>query len=208
MKQKKHAGFTLVEVIVALFIFSMMATVAASGLWMVIKTNNRMSAYTLQLQQLQITMTIMEQDFTQVVNRQVQDGTGRLEAAFIGRIKDQPYIEFTRMGFSNPLMMNHRSTLQRVAYTLEGEDLLRLTWPMLDRAPTTTVQKRILLKQVSAFKIRYLAENNTFYDSWPPSIQGYSIIQHPLPKAIEITLTGSNGSITRLFLLSGAGFVR
>jgi len=201
---QSRKGFTLIEVLLALFIFAVMATIAATGLSTILKSRDRANANAERLQRLQIAMVIMQRDFEQMLDRPVIDGQGnRLSPVLAPRPE---YIEFTRAGFVNPLMVFDRSSLQRVAYEYQDNKLIRITWPVLDRAPDTKSLSRTLLNDVTSMKIRYLSENNEFYSTWPPENDIAAPLKSPLPKAVEITLTIKHwGTFHRLYLIHSIG---
>lgn len=204
----KQRGFTLIEVMIALFIFTIMMSIAGVGLWTVMKTKQRLEIRSQQLQQLQIAMLLLGQDISQAVNRAIMNERGETQTSFLGTFKNNPYLEFTHLGYSNPLINLNQSSLQRVAYEFKNKQLLRITWPVLDRAPTTTPTTYPILNQLEHLRIRYLAANKQFYDSWPPPVPNYSIVQLPLPQAVEMTFDfGKDGKIIRLFPIMGSGFV-
>ena len=90
-------------------------------------------------------------------------------------------------------------------------ELLRQTWPVLDRAPGTEAQDATLLTGVEEVELCFFnapnpgapapsAERCT--GTWPPL--GRTQPTDALPRGVEvkITLTGI-GEITRLFLING-----
>lgn len=198
--KRKHA-FTLIEVMIALLIFAIMAVITSVGLATVLKARERASENSQRLSAAQLAITIMTRDFTQMINRPISDSQGSLAPPIIA---NNGYIEFTRAGYVNPDMVLPRSTLQRVAYRVSNDQLVRISWPVLDRAPDTKPESRILLNNVSNFQIRYLDYKNQFNNSWPPtqSTAQTQTAQSPLPKAVEITIAIKNwGTIQRLYMV-------
>ncbi len=202
MSKNKDTGFTLIEILIALLIFALVAVITTVGLSTVLKTRERSNQQTQQILQLQLTLLILQQDFSQMVVRPIVDNTGNQSPAFL----EQPtYIEFTRAGYLNPLMAEKRSTLQRVAYLFKNHQLIRRTWPVLDRAPETQVSERILLKNISTLQFTYLTQENQFTPSWPPPARELNNNKH-LPKAIKMDFTFTKlGQLTYLFLITAIG---
>ena len=192
-------GFTLIEVMIALLIFAIMAVIATTGLSTVLKSRDLARSNAERLAKLQIAMVIMQNDFTQMINRRIINNKGALIPAIISQ---QNYAEFTRAGYLNPLMALQRSTLQRVAYEFNNNKLIRITWPVLDRAPDTKPMQRVLLKNVTHMQIRYLDTKNRFYTSWPPPQTTATQNKNQLPKAVEISINIAKwGSIQRIFVI-------
>jgi general secretion pathway protein J len=188
-------GFTLLEILIAVAIVSIIAIIMVRGLEIVVISKNRIDAANSTIEELQLALTMIEQDLQQFVNRPVLDEAGNNEGALI--IAGNPLtLTFTRGGYVNPEGVAKRSTLQRVSYQLHGLNLERVTWPILDRIESTPVLKRVLLKNVSALTLRFVANDQKFYNEWPQ--QGQVI-----PDGIEMNITLENGKkIKRLFRMN------
>lgn len=202
-------GFTLLEILLALFIFAILATLVTGALRTVIQAHNRNEQAAAQLQQLQFAMTLMQNDLQQMIDRPVLDVSGNPMPAFSANTaSNNDALEFTRAGLINPYALAQRSTLQRVAYHLQGNTLVRETWDVLDRVNTTQPVQRPLLTGVTSLKFRFMGLQNQFYDNWPPPAPPNTKTP-PLvfPRGIEVTLTlPSWGTLTRIFAVPGVGF--
>jgi general secretion pathway protein J len=171
--KQSSQGFTLIEVIIAIAIFAIIATMVIGGLKAVLTANQITSVDADQLAQLQLAMLIMERDVEQMTDRPITDQNGQVQVAVIA---SPQYLEFTHGGYSNPFGLQNRSTLQRVAYTIQNGQLIRTTWPELDRAPTTQAINHVLLSNITSIQFQMMDNNQQFYDSWPPpnSVQSTS----------------------------------
>lgn len=123
----KSAGFTLIEVIIAMSIFAIVAILAYSGLHSVIMSKTNTEASLERLQELQMTMLTLSSDLQQLSNRQAHDALGGTLHA-LSTQSSELLIEFTRSGWRNPANLQ-RSSLQRVAYQLKDDSLIRIYWP-------------------------------------------------------------------------------
>ena len=136
-------GFTLLEVLVAMSIFAVIGLGANQMLRTIINTHERTQQSMEEIASLTKALTVLQRDFSQVINRPVKDGYGEPLPPFIvnntASGDDEHLIEFSRSGWNNPLGLN-RSEIQRVAYdvTEEGE-LKRYYWLVLDRAEDSQV---------------------------------------------------------------------
>ena len=187
-------GFTLLEILVAIAILSFIAIIMVRGLQIVMVSKDRIEVASSDLESLQISLTIINQDLQQMVNRPITDNAGQIEGAAV--LISQPLsFSFTRGGYANPDNAARRSTLQRVSYRFVDNKLERVTWPVLDRVSTTPSYSRILFSDLSGVTWKFLANDQQFHTSWPAG-------QRPLPSAVELTLTLSNGkTLTKLFAL-------
>jgi len=175
-------GFTLLELLVALAIFAVMATLSYSGFNIILTTYQHTQRYTERLSQLQQTVTYLRHDIEQYLDRPIRDQYGDRQPAIQGFV-DQ--FEFTRAGWRNPARQP-RSQLQRLYYYLENHKLWRAYWPVLDRAQDTTAIKTALVDSVERFELRFLDSHLNWHDQWPPREHNESALQLA---AIEVNLS-------------------
>jgi general secretion pathway protein J len=196
-------GFTLLEMLVALAIFAVLGAIAYTGLNAVLRTRASVDQAAGRLAALQTTLNRMQRDIEQAVLRPIRDAYGDSRPALLGGGTYELPLELTRGGWSNPLQ-RRRATLQRVAYRVQNNQLIRMSWPVLDRAPDTKPYESRLLTQVDSLRIRFLGSDHQWHTYWP--ILGTDgTPQNALPNAVEVTLNLHDwGQITRVFAL-GAG---
>jgi general secretion pathway protein J len=198
----KAAGFTLLEVLIAIAVFAVFSTMAYGGLIRLLDSRDRVESERAFWRGTALAFVRIQQDLAAAVNRPVRDNAGTQVWAFRGQPVDaralgEPSVELTRAGVM--LTTATSSDLQRVAYRFEEGKLLRISWPVLDRAPQTKPIATPMLQNVEDFQVRF-NNGDTWLDSWPP-LPG-STPGPPLPAAVEmkITLKG-RGSYTRTFLV-------
>ena len=119
----------------------------------------------------------------------------------------------TYSGWRNPAGRT-RTNLQRVAYKVEEEKLIRSYWNVLDRSQDSQPLENVLLDGVTKIEFRFLSHssgqnqanissNNDWSDVWPTASLGAAHTDDP-PRAVEVTLeTEAEGRITRLFRVPG-----
>lgn len=197
MLLRPQHGFTLLEILVALFIFLIVALMASQGLHTVLTTKEITEKNASRLAQLQIAMLLLERDITQAIDRPILDAVGQKQPALKG---DKNYLELTHAGFANPFGIQQRSTLQRVRYQFDNGKLMRITWDVLDRIPATQPVSRTLIDNIRSLQWRFIDDGQNYYDSWPASEQAKT----QLPKGIEIRISLKNqGNLLRLFFIPG-----
>lgn len=198
-------GFTLLELLVALAVFAIMATAAYSGLRNVLFTRAAVEEQSRRLAAVQLAVFRLEQDVEQAVPRGIRDEYGEPQAALLGGELADDRLTLTRAGWDNPLGQP-RATLQRVAYRLRDGRLWRLHWGVLDRGGLLEPRETLLLERVREFRVRFL-DRDDWRDDWPPPASdeaGAKKDPDALPRAVEIGLTLEDwGEITRLLPLSG-----
>ena len=102
-------------------------------------------------------------------------------------------------------MQQARSQLQRVHYELNTKgELLRLSWPQLDRERGSKPQQNVLLKQVEKIQINAYSDSGSLVTEWPISQSQSATASslNELPRAIEVIMTVKPwGEIRRYFRL-------
>ncbi|MBT79739.1 MAG: type II secretion system protein GspJ [Alteromonadaceae bacterium] len=204
-------GFTLVEILIAIAIFAFIGVASTAVLTTVIDSDELSSARFEKFQRLQRAVTTIERDMQQAVPRAVRtDGQTNTIVMRGGESdeSDNDGLAFVRSGWQNPQMMLPRSTLQAVAYRVRDGKLERLYTNYVDNVVGTEPKVRVLLEDISEFKIEFIAdideEENSLSDNdelnWRESFVGAT-----LPKAIAFEFVSDDfGRIRREFTLSGA----
>ena len=186
----KSRGFTLLEILVAIAIFSIMAVFAYSTLQQVLSTNQHLQKQADELAQLQFLFGRFLEDVAQLTQRSIRDEFGATEPALMG---SSQILKLTRSGWENPLE-SKRSNLQRVEWILEGKTLYRQYWTVLDRTRFNQPIKTALLKEIEMLEFRYLDSNNVWQKEFPPKPPAQTTI-----KAVEMSFSLKNwGKLYRI----------
>ena len=202
----RESGFTLMEVLIAIFIFAIVSAIAMGGYNELVKQSDIVDAGAARTRAVQSTMQRLNLDFTSLEPRPVRQplGDGLVPALRADEKSGTGgLVEFTHSGWSNPAGVP-RSTLQRVAYRMEENKLIRDYWLALDRTMTSEPESAELLDRVKSVKFRFMDQNRTWHEQWPPL--GYSPADAPWvrPIAVEITLDLEDwGELQRLVEVSG-----
>lgn len=196
---RRHHGFTLLELLIAVAILSLIAVGAYKLLSDTVMVRERGQAHQQQLRDLQKAMMLIQRDLQQATQRAVRDEYGDLQPPLY--LPQQNVLEFSRRGWRNP-MQQTRSEIVRLRYRVEGGELLRERWDVLDRLRQTQPGKIVLLEKVSDFSIQVVADGSRS-DSWPRLAQtGTDRGKVPMPQAVEVSFRHpSFGLIRRIILL-------
>lgn len=213
----RRKGFTLIEVLIALGIFSLMSVGAFQLLSSSVNYQQRSEQRVSDFKSVNKMLNLMERDLLQAVDRPVRDDYGDRLEAFVG---DSKSIEFTRGGWANrPDLMAAvgqpaHATLQRMAYRFDFADdgrggyqnlWARSRWDVLDRVPSSQPQTDLNMV-FERVVVRYLSHQKVWSNHWPLSSdavdgEDYSVL--PLAVEIEFTLPGF-GEVRRLFQVSSS----
>jgi general secretion pathway protein J len=197
------SGFTLIELLVALVIFGIFAVLAYAGLARLLDNRERLTEEQRVWQQLSQVFLRISDDVAHARSRAIRDAGGFPLPAFVGRPFDpralaEPSLELTRGGELN-YGGGPRSDLRRVAYRLKEGRLVRITWPVLDRAPVTEPLEAPLLGEVESFELRFYDASGGPVETWPTATSGAEVP----PRAMEVTLAVKGvGRFKRLFLVN------
>ena len=195
MVRREH-GFTLIEVLVAMAIFGVLTILAYMLLGQTLESADRLTERMDRLQAVQRTVRFLSNDFVQAAPRPVrlELGDSMGPAVFTGP-GGEFSLEITHGGWGNPAGLP-RGTLQRSAYRLEDDELVRYHWNVLDRTYANEPVANILLDNVESLLFRYLAADGEWSEVWPPQAQPNI---RSRPRAVEIVLTlADEGEIHRL----------
>jgi general secretion pathway protein J len=183
---KELAGFTLIEILIALAIFAILATITTSAMYYALHTRVRVTEKANRLSALQLAISLVRRDTEQVVQRDVRGNEMELFPAFIGESK---YLELTRGGNPNPNSQEKRSTLMRIAYLCRANQLLRRTWDSLDTIDRNHFQDKVLLDNLLNCQFTYLNQNLQTFEEWRAFAVQQNQHREFFPKAIQFNLT-------------------
>jgi general secretion pathway protein J len=190
-------GFTLLEVLVAVAIFAVLGVMAYGGLQAVLVQQEIARDNSARLREVQYAVQRLSQDVNQLQPRPVRDELGDgARGALLADPRNRYPVEFSRGGWSNP-MAQPRAAIQRVAYLVEDDRLLRMHWFAPDHTLAEEPVELELLGGVREFRMRFFAGGRGWVEEWPPGLDG----EDPalLPVAVEIILELEDwGEIRRL----------
>lgn len=191
-------GFTLVEVMVALLIFGMIAGAGVALLSFSVRAQGATSAALDDLGAVNRLSSILTADLAQAQDRPTRDAAGALLPAFTGGAGGQPLLRFVRAGWSN-IDDSPRPTLQKVEYRFTTGGLERIGYPALDGA--APLPAALLLERVGGVTLRF-----RYAGAWADRWDGNA--QAALPQAVELSLTRQDGRSYRMLFLVGTGAPR
>jgi len=166
-----EAGFSLVEVLIATFITSVLMVMGAAFISDTLTTREVLSETVEDAQELELARTLMKADLAQLVPRRAREDFGApLPSPFMGGVgaPDGALMVFVRAGNSFPGLELVGSRLQYVEYLAEDGALVRRTRDFVDGVPGTPRRDRIILSDVANVDIAFLRDAS-WSDSWHQS---------------------------------------
>jgi general secretion pathway protein J len=214
-------GFTLVELVIAMFIAAIMFAIGYGAINQALRDRDGLESSQARVTEIQRGMRIVAQDFAQIIARPARDlqGTGELVPAVIAKgtgsttsstAAGAELITFTRGGWSNPAGVQ-RPAEERVRYAFVDGTLVRDHWLSVDPALNAEPRERVLFTKVKSVELRFLdPSSRTWRTEWPSAAAaGTASVANPLttdilfrtrPLEVEITIVFEDwGRIMRIF---------
>lgn len=197
----RQRGFTLLEIIVVVLVFSIMAAMAYGGLNSVLKTRVGIENSMDRTADFQRAFLRLRTDFHNLRDRPLRDSFGDPEPAF--SYTQDEVLSLVRGGWRSPLDSG-RSSMERVSYRLEDGELRRSSYPMLDLPQDAEPVDLPLLSDIDEVRWRFLDAALQWQEAWPPRDQQSgdraSLATVPPPVAVELVLVTSDwGELRYLF---------
>lgn len=201
----KYSGFTLVEVMVSIAIFAMIAVISYQGLDVATRSKEVSESKIEDLARLDRMWLLVETDLRNALKyNKVGSISGEQVPAMIIETGQPYWLTFLRAGLANPLGFN-RTEVIRVGYRLEEETLWRDSWvdpatPDIDYAKQQKILENVEQIIVRAGKKGSFKSvlSGPWVESWPAFGNA-----EELPQVIEIAMTiKGRGEIVRLFAMT------
>lgn len=187
-------GFTLLEILVAVAVLSILAATAYAALDRMADAVGHHRDRSESFQALQISVSRLDMDLRQLTSRSIRDRDGQTRPALEGAGSS---LEATRAGWANPLQQT-RGQLQRLSWQVDGDRLIHIRWPVTDRAPGAEPETTVFLEGVRELAFEYQDQNGQWEEQWPLQDDQLSA----LPRAIQYRLVLEDGrSIVRTILV-------
>jgi len=203
MTSRQH-GFTLIEILLALAIFAVLAAAGIGLLRASLDSREAAETATGRIAALQRAHAILREDLTALRLRasRGRDGTRR-PWRFLGNARPtpgEPLMAFLRGGWSNPGMGAPRSELVYIEYDLEDGALVRSLVPRPDPTSKTPETRQVLLDGLGEVRLSYFVQE-AWREGWRvPADRGGD---PPAAVALEMEIDGI-GRMRQLFLATGA----
>lgn len=196
---KKSMGFTLVELLVALVIFAVLASLSYRALNSLMQTRSRIEAETTRWREVMLFFNRIDQDLRQHVNRKVRNEDKLIQPPFLGTQLlggDTTFI-FSRLGDASQDGL--LADTQRIGYRFHQGSIEEMIWPALDLAPTDKPTSYVVLSHVRQLKLKYMVQkDHVWVDTWPIDDKPENIF----PKALAMQIILETGeSLNRTFTL-------
>jgi general secretion pathway protein J len=173
-------GFTLIEILLAVSLVAMMATLVFGSLFLTTSAIDTARLNSANEQIVRSTFRVMADELSVGENKEAGPWMG-----INGQQDGQPAdsVAFITMGQFRGAESAQDTELVRIVYTREGDRLLRFVRRNIYGLTDESVEQVEIANKVKAFNVRYYdSKSNLWLDEWDGGRQG-------LPKAVLIELT-------------------
>jgi general secretion pathway protein J len=191
-KSFRDAGFTLVEVLVALLVSALIGVLSYRGLSSMVDSQQRLDRAATAWEDVHRFVALLEADFRNAVPRAGRDAGGVLQPAVVGLpVAERPFGTQLALQRGSRGIDPAQSTVRRVGYRFADGEIHHLSWLAPDLPPFAETGAQVLLRGVERLSLRYSPPGGPWSTTWPPAgavggAAGGSIAE--LPAGIEVVL--------------------
>lgn len=188
-------GFTLVELMVALLILSLLALMSYRGLGAVLDARDHVSRESEKWRHVAAFLARFEGDVDLASPRPVRTPSGSAPA-WLGRPDSAPGPRLEASRFAS---VEGVDSPRRFAYRLNEKQEIELwLWPGLDLSPDALPARYPVLTGVQTFDLQYLDASRKWVLAWPTAASDAAI-----PRGVRVRIVLVSGeSIVRVFALN------
>jgi general secretion pathway protein J len=199
MSAPKQSGFTLIELMVALFIFGLLAAAGVSLLSFGVRAQAAATQRLEDIADLRRFSTLLASDLAQALPRISRAPDGQPLRAFTGNDgrSDPLVMGYVRGGWTNPEGVS-RAGIQRVDVTFAEGRLMRTAYPMVDgsAAPAGIV----LADKIEQLTMRYRDRKGEWRPRWDNALLDTT------PAAVEMTVKRKGEAPLVLAFVTGPAY--
>lgn len=202
MSTQRQAGFTLIEMLISLFIFALISTGTMMALHGALRGKTQMDVKVERLQQIDTARALIRADMAALTLRPVRDEFGNFERYSLqsetgqsetglsetGQSKTGTLLRFTRTGRANPAGLAPRGDVQRLAYVFEQGALVRKVLTQANPAPDSPTIERPLITGLTGAAVSFVVN-----DQEVPGLSVLTSSTQTAPAVMKLALIYENG---------------
>ena len=195
-RTRSEAGFTLVEMLVALVVFALLSAAGVALLQSSVAAQGRIAERLEADRNAQRIVALFQADVSQAIARPLTGVGARRDPSLEG---SSSRLSLIRGGWANP-GQHPRSTLQRVTWTARGDSVRRTAHLYLDGTDPGAAAG--FADGVRGIRFRYRLIDGSWSDRFSPSERQL------LPAAVEMTVARARGPLVIVAALPPRGAER
>lgn len=159
----KVKGFTLVEILVALFVFILIVGMISIAFRQVMINREILTEHLDEWLAIQTSMSILQNDMKQIANWQRTVATNAPGSFYT---KDNN-LYFSKFGYINPGYVKSDSTLRKIQYQITNGQLIRRVFDQDNQLQ----YQQVIFNGFDKITLTFYDEKQGRYDLWPPTAQ-------------------------------------
>lgn len=164
------AGFTLVEALVSLFVFSLIAAGSVMVLVQSVRSQDSVRAVDAALRDIQLTQSLLASDAAQMAPRAVRLPDNSRSPRFTGGLETTAMAFVRAAGAVDP-RSGASTQVVYVEYVVRGDTLVRRTRAALDPTADAVIEERTLLRGVANARMAFF-DGAVWLPVWTPAQTG------------------------------------
>lgn len=197
---RAHAdsGFTLVEALISLFVFSLVAAGSVLMLMQSVDTQNRVGEAQAALTEVQAARATLSADLAQYVPREIREANGSVRPRLIGGDADMP-LAFVRAGAEPDPERGAVTTLALVEYRFVDGQIVRRSRQQLEAGEQAVMAERVIVADAGAPRFEFY-DGAAWRQEWLVGARSASP-----PRAVALVFTSRRYGEVRIEALVGVG---
>lgn len=200
-RKSKNTGFTLIEIMISVIIYAIISVISYRIITTLVNTKQIAGSAQEKWGNLSTISSNLGSSWNRAIPLVVRDGGGTILPAVLGKNKlsgsFDSQLEITLSGLIGDDVFG-TTPPKRVGYRFYQGSLYLVTWPTLNRVPSTTPEVDLLIDNVQSFNVNFLYTDRQWRDTWPPDNGDVTA----LPQAIKVNFQLNSGeSVERVWAL-------
>ena len=179
----KSKGYTLIEILIAMVIFSILAIITNMAMKKIFGQYDGLKKNYQSWQEINKIILDLNAQTQHLIRRPIKANDEHLFPVFIGQ---HDYVEWT---YSDA--PTHQ--LKRIAYLCKNQNLIKRQWSVLDPISRNSYRDTVLIKELQDCRFRYLFPNHDIKAMWVPNRIS------PSPLGMQMILTWNNQQTIQLW---------
>lgn len=207
-KHSNDTGFSLIEMLVALSVFSALSIMGLIVLRSFTEGQSALHGADERLAHIQTASNIMRDDFASALMRPARSVLGGGGSYFAGGgqaaafgADEVPFLRLVRGGHAASKFDTSQPGVQTLEYWFQDGALIRRSFARPDANEATPEYNQILMEGLVGVSVRFSVQG-----TWVDGLEAISGARNSLPELVEIRLTFAGGSnLTRVFSVGAVG---
>lgn len=202
-RRHRESGFTLVEMLIALFIFALISAGTMTALTGSLSVRDQVKTRLSEISDVEVMRALIKADMQHMILRQNRDSFGAKDLLLLSGGYDENLVSFTRTGRTNPGGLQKRSELQRISYVFERGQLIRRALPSENPAQISETSDRVLMTDLADIEISFYKNEQQVTNLSVPAAALQNAVTNPPFTLIRLRAEFENGQVLDQYFEAG-----